>query len=539
MSSKLKSIWDKFFISNGYDPDKDFYLDRARTLASKSKGLERFAYEIFGSSLIGSVAYALDPRKHFHIRTHLVSPVTRKRYVRGILPAKRNGYRFQTNHTHNVTIGKGPLYAPLSGSADYYFTADSRPNISIDKQVGIQGFINDTTYRTRKPNQTQGEFELYVPSFTCNPVAISRTQNINDTIQNIPDLFNESKYSEEVRYGFVGPSIIIPKAGHTTFLSGYQQLANSLMVDALPGLLARCQPTSRSFNLGYNVAELRDLPGLLQQTTRFYRDVLSKAGLSSFLDVRKLSDLYLSYKFGWESTLDAVFKMISLPAKINRDVNRLISNVGRPLSFHAHTNGLGPIGVSPTFQTELFNVFDETNVRASVSSTHNYDIRLTLNVNVRLPKVDIPSFERASLTIRKFGGDLNPVDVYNLIPWTWLGDWFSGLGDYLKILEAVSYDPQLANYALISFKGKGKCRYTRMSEHVSHDHTTYTPPLNNTKSTDRKTTYSRTGEFSFKYETRKDASQLTDDIKLTSGKGLSSYQTGVLSALIGKYSRKG
>lgn len=44
------------------------------------------------------------------------------------------------------------------------------------------------------------------------------------------------------------------------------------------------------------------------------------------------------------------------------------------------------------------------------------------------------------------GAGLTPDDIWNLLPWSWLVDWFSNIGDFLKNLDAMIVDNQVLMY---------------------------------------------------------------------------------------------
>jgi hypothetical protein len=51
-----------------------------------------------------------------------------------------------------------------------------------------------------------------------------------------------------------------------------------------------------------------------------------------------------------------------------------------------------------------------------------------------------------------FGVELNPYVVWQLMPWSWLADWFSNTGDVLNNLVHDSEDNLVADYAYINGK---------------------------------------------------------------------------------------
>jgi hypothetical protein len=50
------------------------------------------------------------------------------------------------------------------------------------------------------------------------------------------------------------------------------------------------------------------------------------------------------------------------------------------------------------------------------------------------------------------GLQLRVIDIYNLIPFTWLFDWFTGLGAYINMIESVNDDRFLINFGFMTVK---------------------------------------------------------------------------------------
>jgi len=532
-----KSV-DLNLLQNDYSPDIDSYREHAKSQKAKAKGVERLAYEIFGSDIIGSVAFAIDPYKKFRYKQHRVAPVSRIRFFPCIRFQQRTGFRHQVNTTHVTTIGKGPLYSPLSGNATYEFVADNSSGISIDDQESIDGFIRDTTAKTRLSGFTQGEFELYFPKIECFSAAYSRVQNRHDTVSNVPDLYNQSVYSEKLDYGFIGPCARLSKEDHDIFLDGYRTDVEALFAKNAIFLVGSCLPSRRRYSLLYNVAELRDLPLLIRHSVSFFKDIFGHVR-----DIKSLGDLYLAYKFGWESTVKDVLRLLSLPERISRDVNRLISRSGKPTTFRSRMSVGGPLATLPGFTTETFNIFDESgDSHSSNEGSHSGEIRVAINAILKLPYVDIPSAQRLNLILRQLGADPSPVDIFNLVPWTWLADWFTGVGDYLQAIEAISYDQSLINYGLITFKSRGKSTFTFNGISAQNtDSSSYSPPIPPVyKENISRFTAERSAEFSFKYQRRKDVMPYLVDVKNSSDETrLSPYQLSIITALAAKYGDKG
>jgi len=233
--------------------------------------------------------------------------------------------------------------------------------------------------------------------------------------------------------------------------------------------------------------------------------------------------------------------MLRLPERISKDVNRLISRAGKPTTYSYRIRlGTRKLALNPSFSTETFSIFDEYPSMSELltQTWDSAELRAAVNCNVILPHVEIPSTERLSLTLRKYGADLNPADLYNLIPWTWLGDWFSDVSQYLKMIEAISFDPSTFNYALMSYVSTGHSLGQFIG--VTEDRGSYTsiPPLY-VEDRISKLTVTREARLDFRFHIRKDAASILDGVKSTAnGSTLTPYQKSILAALASKYKGK-
>lgn len=531
MSSKLAKSVDAKLASLDYDPVIDIYKDRARRLAAKSKGVERLAYEIFGPELMGSLAYAIDPGHKFKFKNKRICPANRYRFIPGIKHSKRTGYRRNNHHQCVATHSYSTFYDYLNSSDCTDFLAADY-TVDLTDQLPIGGFILDTTVKSRPPGQDQGEMELYIPRLESKKVDYTQIRNQGDTFIDLSGSYRSSvRYTEELNFGYSEPSIYILPHDHATWLHNYRTDALSQMSEAALGLIAQALPTRKRFDFAYNIAELRELPALLRESLRFFRDVFTHLG-----DIKSLSDAYLAYKFGWESTYSAICDMLRLPEKINKEINFLIERAGRPTTFHSKTKFSGPLSGMPAMSYDLIYLFDEYyGSTDSQESYHSGEIKLALNANFPVPKVELPSVIHAELYIRKMGILPTPATVYNIVPWTWLIEWFTGVGEYLKIIETICFDPSLINYGLITFKSKGESKYTFNGHATDYYSTTTYPPFHSGyEVVDQNSP--RSGKHSFRYQIRKDLGSVIDGVEMTSKpETLSAYKASIITALAGKY----
>jgi hypothetical protein len=528
MASNQKSI-DEKFRSVDYDPDIDLYRARAKERAAKAEGVESLAYLIFGTNLIAIWAYWLDPKKKFRHSIGKVSRPTRFKRFRTVRSAPREYFRKQTNRTSQTIVSSTP---GQSGSNEYEAIADNRSG-ALSPQDELYGILRDTSFKTRRPDQSQGEMELYAPSLKAKSERYSYNGHTSHITFSIPGYTETTFYREVREYGILGPSIILSQDKNQQFFNDMSLEVGGLLNEALPGLVASCLPSARRYRTLYNLFELRDLVKLLRQATEFYKSVLS-----ADISLKTGSDAYLSYRFGWESTYKSLRQLLDVVPKINREINRLIERTGKPTSFHSGYTLVDRISSIPEFATEVFPE-DEIIDAGFAFEPHNLvKLRMTLNVNVDLPRLDLPRL-RKQLLLRKFGVDLpSPAEVLDFIPWTWLIDYFGSGFEYLKIIEALNYDKSVVNWGLISANCKGKIKVDFSGKISVNDVVTTLPPTSVSTSS-RIRQAERSALFEYRYRVRRSIAALTDLKVLSEGENLSTFQTSILAALAAQKSKHG
>lgn len=523
----------KFLLSLGYDPDIDLYRERVKMRKAKSKGIERFAIELFGGELVTSIAFALDLINHRPKKfpTAKVSTIRRTRNVSGVPEQTRIGFRSEIHRSHSTFTPFDSFWSQFKASPDNEIVIDGRGSIALDKQDSLLGYIKDTTVRTRDHGVLQGEMEKFVPRYRSPPASYSRVQSDNLIITNLPSAYYETTRTwEDVRYGFLGPSMRVTVDSYHTFVNQYMLSLNNLLSEHVLDLVSRTLPSKRKYTLTRNIVELKDLPKL-------YRDSLLtfKKLREGIVNLPPTSELYLNYQFGYRQLVSDIRNLLKAPADIAKEMNFFISRQGRPTNLRAYSKFSRLLAFHPAFDTEVFNLFDEPAIssRQETNSSDQGTLRCSINCNIEFPKVDIPVVREISYFAHKLGAELTPGDLYDLIPWTWLVDWFTGASEYFHMLEEISYDPSIINYGLISVKttGKSLCQY--ISDVEKTNSVVESVPYHSDSYQVRYSAF-RYAEFSWRSYVRKDLTTVMDSLKTSSGKGLSPYQTSILTALAGK-----
>jgi hypothetical protein len=605
-AAKDKNIYIRDLVAIKYDLVSDLYRQRARAFEVVAKSqqfgnpLVYACYELFGSDLIGTLAFRLDPYwqfvrppirgRGFVKRSNLLAslfpltviPANRKRLIPAIVPysviirgnstvySRANALKFV-----NFEWSVGPVQESSSVTPKLTHPAD---------QQECYGFVKDTTWKSRNPSakkipftkrkreliapNSQGEFELFLPElknmgvpfgfakqnttiYTTNAVVMPNGQH--------PVTFSNQRIQVTGDY-VSGRCATVSKALVDANAIGLQTKALSVISKSLDGMLSHCLPTRRLFNLTYQIAELKDLPETLRGTLNLWRDVEKQLNKIEFLralssvkfwhnpdvvqrlkpfakrvgvniDVgQRASDNYLNFKFGWESMVQALDTLVKKPTAIAKEVNNLLARNGKSttLSFQFHNPGISM--PSPPAITLYPPVTLDHGLPESVS--HGSEtIRCVVNSTIAFPATDIPAL-RTKLWLAKIGLDPTPGDLYDLIPWSWLFDWFAGLGEYIHLLDAINGDDFLINWGFMSYKYVGDVTAQMQISGTGVASTQFVP--GSTTSFSTKSSWTIGARYSVKYEYRLSLDKLAN-VKTYSGKGLSLYQASILAALSSKF----
>lgn len=557
-SSNLKAV---SYDLHGYD----LYRQRARDLFVNDSGPGRYVVGIFGPSLIGSLALAIDPFKQFRFTPNLVALLTdsdkivRTRNPLTIRFSERREFWYRTSVT------QGYARNPQQGLFDYYYTGPITSNtsgsIGRGDQLSCYGLIRDTTRKTRPMLKDYGEFEKFIPRLT-SPVRRPAWVDSDQILTNNIGSGQRSSAKVFRRSVLVGPEFRVTNSDIQALIPNCRARADAAMQKHVYGMLARVQPNHRSFDISYQVAELRDLPrtlkGTLEAWVAFERAIGSvnwrklRFDPSSWKDRRLLREFskwlgpeldfrlderltlddiagaaFLTYKFGWESMFRGVRDMLDRPKEVTDQVNDLVASIGRDRTYRTKRKWSENTVDIPKLTTSLIK--DEGILDSTVrkSGLRHCELRLMANFAIKFPELDIPRL-RQELVDRQLGPWPLPSTIYNLIPWTWLVDWFGGLGDYISLMETVAGADNLINYGFITYRedtevsasirGKLTTTVTRDFDGVLTTYETYVP-------------YIHEGKFLLSYQLRKSIPEVSST-KSYWGSGLNLNQTAIIGSLL-------
>jgi len=539
-------------LPEGFDPHY-LYEYRIQTLAKSATGLESFLYKYIPISLVKSFAFAIDPTSRFKVSPHSITAVNRTRY-RGTASVLQQ--RFYRNIGEQQSWAPQPNYRGVSNCWDPSQTYGpvNRTDFTggLNPQVVLPDVIKDTTSRTRLMGSEQGELEFF-KSYINSPPREVRSAVLDTGIYDpgtYPptdpcivlahgDAYRRDGGREERSASIFPTGSILSLGVYNALVAQEINRAKAYSQKHCLSLLLGVNPAKRDYTLFRNIVELRDYNrsvASLKQTLTNLRALYVSLSKSPSLrkivfDLKKTSkdipNEYLSYHFGWKQTWKDLNDLLAAPAKISKRVNFLIERSGKPTTLR----GLRKSEFLETdvsgFDYEITGLEYNNTIKSSLKGS--VETRIVVNTKFDFPKANIPSFRNEDFLFR-IGAIPSVTDVYNLVPWTWLVDWFTGFGNYLELIEAINNDSSLINWGMITTKITGELTTTLQSHTDTYQRYNGFPTVPPSTHTER--TYIHSSTLNYECQTRNDVATILD-VKLTSvPSSLTNFQKSILGALL-------
>jgi len=565
MSIKL-SVGPRFDtrgLPEGYDPHK-LYEYRYDTF-KPANGLESFVYKLMPVSVVKSIAFAIDPTYRFKVSGHTVTPTNRRRQraTASVLDV-RSRVCHVYDHTYASTQNYGGVAFCFNPGMGYQnlFTGDFPT--ALQTQPVLVDYIEDTTRRTRLLGSDDGELESFKHDLISTPRYFQREYTLrqyyngtyppNPACDAVGGVAPEPSGGQDTRWEFQskGASAVFPQATYDSLVTNEVAYNKALALKHAVGMLKGVSPFSRDYSLLRNAIELRDIPRSILQlknTMENLRKVFDTFGRSSstrdlIFDLKSsakdIPGEYLSFHFGWRQTYKDLVELMALPEKISNKINFLMRRSQKATTFRSKRVFLsGENGVSGfQYDTEAYPY--EFNVNTSSRIERESEVRLVVNATFDFPPINVPSLRRTYTWYERAGITPRFIDVYNLTPFTWLYDWFTGCGNYLELMEEINHDPSLINYGFFTVVTKGKVISDFYSESLKVQEVRINGSVvSNVSGVSQNRHQSR---IEYECRTRQDVAALYDVKQTSVPSSLTAYQNSILGAILAQrsgFTRKG
>lgn len=537
-------------LPQGYDP-RMFYEYRYLSLRPSATGIEGLAYKYIPWSLLKSFVFAIDPLRDFKVAPHAITPSNRERQkgVDSVLLLRRSLRKF-SGESWSQTPNYGGIFVCWSPGLAEHLTATAEANADLSTQPVLLQVINDTTRRTRLIGSEQGTMDSFQGTLNSPARHVEKVHRYHYIYHpaNPPDpecsarggTSNTRSESRDLWTHDIVPSaaVFYPSTYNSLRTSELAYLEDLISHNVL-AMFKDWSPNRRDYTLFRNAVELRDVPrsiNSLQDTLTNLKSLFTSLGTKpklrdSIFDLRKtagnIPSEYLSYHFGWKQLYKDLMDLLALPEKMSKKYSFLIKRAGKPTTFRTKRVFLSALseGVSGfDYDTSPY----EYGVTVSHRLERETELRMVINATFDFPPPDGITFQ-AHRFLDQIGAIPRPTDIYNLIPWTWLVDWFTGLGNYVEVIDNINRDPTLINWGFITGLTKGRVISNLKSKSDRLDITTE----DFVGRTEKDSPYSNNHTSILQYECRIRKDMATAlSVNTTSARNLSAYQKSILGALL-------
>lgn len=225
------------------------------------------------------------------------------------------------------------------------------------------------------------------------------------------------------------------------------------------------RPVKPKANLGQFLGELRDFPSMfksyLLDLRGFSKDLWNGLSLRSLRDKRLLQGAgsdYLNYTFGWRPFIKDLLDFIELQKKIEKHIYWVRKNNGKWIRRHGNvempssvttTSNIGN-SIAPTLAGYFYTNGRPSEATRVVTTTDHVWFEAKMKYYIQSLEVDTAKSVWSSKLRRKLWGfELTPALAWELMPWSWLQDWFLNVGDVLANFSNSLYDNLVAKYAYV------------------------------------------------------------------------------------------
>ena len=235
--------------------------------------------------------------------------------------------------------------------------------------------------------------------------------------------------------------------------------------------------------------------------------------------------------FGWRQLYKDTMDLLAAPDRIAKDSNFVISRSGKETTLRARKKiSLPSWNDPPSWRYIGLNPDRDVEFRTQLS--RECEVSIVLNTGFTFPDLMQPNFDR-SFFLKKLGVVPSVTDLYNLTPWTWLADWFTGVGNYLDAIEQISSDNTLVNYGTVTCDLVSTLTTTMRYKTRSMRWIQYTGTTESLNESYEDSSHTHESRLVLKTKLRRDVLTAMSGLRSTSDVGtLSTYQKSILGALI-------
>lgn len=218
----------------------------------------------------------------------------------------------------------------------------------------------------------------------------------------------------------------------------------------------RARPGNPVANVATFVGELRE--GLPRIPFRLYgrlRDLIQGKAAWRRLHGTNLGDEYLNGVFGWVPLWNDLKKMYELSSKLDEKLAQIVRDNGKGVHRKRIIKDSSSSTVSTVQGSTPF--WGWQNAPANIVNGGGRVDTVTTNIEkvwfagrfrYYIPDIGTNQWKRSTIA-RLYGANFTPEVAWNLLPWSWLFDWFGNVGDVMSNASSNAVDNLVADYAYV------------------------------------------------------------------------------------------
>lgn len=365
------------------------------------------------------------------------------------------GKRFRTSCESNPTIKCGDIYVTVNGGRSWTYVQSYDYDPAVYGRPYSRGFGLADECHPGPPYKTGGPFSKFT----------------------FLDAFNLSGsgthfawFSPDVGYKYVGG--FVPGKRFADFFSGFTSAALADGVSNEESSIRdlgdvstygatgwnKFRPGNPTADLGVFLGELRDVPRMLSGTAKFFHNAWRAMGgsLTGFTP-KKVADYWLNTQFGWRPFISDLRKFYRTYTKLDEHLNRIRRDNGKwkrrggTVQQDSDTKVIEiSDAVSAHWPSLPWYFYPSGSSYGNYTMTEKYSRHVWFEGAFRYWIPDIGSVQWKKRAIAELFGVMPcPSLIWNLIPWSWLVDWCSNVGDVISNMSTGYADNLAAKYAYV------------------------------------------------------------------------------------------
>lgn len=199
-----------------------------------------------------------------------------------------------------------------------------------------------------------------------------------------------------------------------------------------PSAWDRFKPKLSKVGLGQFIAELRDAPSLLRMRLKRFKDLGSD---------------YLNVQFGWKPFLSDLRRWYASLLKLDQQLDALQKRNGKWIrrggTLYEESDTSVDSACSLTFS-------DFCLVDGLKRTVHSHEKAWFVgSFRYYIPGLTDGSWGKLRKARKLWGLEVTPSLCWELLPWSWLADWFSNVGSVISNYDSITFDHMAAKYAYV------------------------------------------------------------------------------------------